>query len=365
MVDARTKSGGARKHFPTKIEAESFAAKQRIKRGNEGNSAFAMPSADRNDAEAALELLKPHGRTLREAADFFLKHLRIVETEKKVPAVIGELLMSKERDGASVRYLKDLRTRLHIFAKSFDEDRLCDISTARLDDWLRALPHTATTRNNYRRLIGVLFSYGVKRNYCLANPAIATSKGKAVDKPPGILTPDQCARLLENASDEILPALVFGMFAGLRPEAEVWRLDWSKVDLSAGLIHIEANSTKSARHRIVEITPNLKAWLEPYARRSGPVSPTGDKYNYLLQSAREGAKVKDWPPDALRHCFASYHYGHFQDPGRTMVQMGHTNPRTFHAHYRARVTPTAAFAFWELTPQSEASGNVLQMTSAA
>jgi hypothetical protein len=37
-------------------------------------------------------------------------------------------------------------------------------------------------------------------------------------------------------------------------------------------------------------------------------------------------------------------------PGKTMVQMGHTNPRTFHAHYRARVTPAAADKYWQIQP---------------
>jgi integrase len=60
--------------------------------------------------------------------------------------------------------------------------------------------------------------------------------------------------------------------------------------------------------------------------------------------------IVNWPADALRHCFGSYHYAKFQDPGKTMVQMGHTNPRTFHAHYRAGVTPAAADKYWQIRP---------------
>jgi integrase len=140
-------------------------------------------------------------------------------------------------------------------------------------------------------------------------------------------------------------------------------LDWADVDFESGLIQIEAAKTKSARHRLVEMCANIKPWLLPYRKPSGPVSPTGDKYNYLLQHARKSATeaaikagqpqqgITKWPSDALRHCFGSYHYARFQDPGKTMVQMGHTNPRTFHAHYRARVTPADAAKFWELTPR--------------
>lgn len=364
IVDTRTKDGGERKSFATKIKAETYALQQRIKRHNEGAMAFSMEPTDRIDAEKALALVKPLGKTLREAAEFFVKHQQVVKESRTLLKLVGELIENKTRDGASARYIKDLRTRLTIFAKAFPETRISDLSTSTIDDWLRELPHSPTTRNNYRRLLGVLFGYAVQRGYCLENPAKKTSRAKVVDKPPGVLTPEQCVRLLVAANKEMLPAIALGLFAGLRPEAEVWRLDWADIDFKAGLIHIEAAKTKSARHRLVEMSANLKKWLTPYRKTSGAVSPTGDKYNSLLQEARKGATaaavkgkksregITDWPSDALRHCFGSYHYAKFQDPGKTMVQMGHTNPRTFHAHYRARVTPTAAESFWQISPRA-------------
>jgi integrase len=96
------------------------------------------------------------------------------------------------------------------------------------------------------------------------------SRARVVDKPPGILTPEQCVRLLEAGCFKILPAIALGFFAGLRPESEVWRLDWREVDLEAGLIRIEAAKTKSARHGLVEMSENLKLWLLPYRRSSEP-----------------------------------------------------------------------------------------------
>ena len=110
------------------------------------------------------------------------------------------------------------------------------------------------------------------------------------------------------------------------------------------------------------MSENLKLWLSPHRKSPGPVSPSGDRYNYLLQSARKSATeaatkaekpeegVVNWPIDPLRHCYGSYHHAKFQDPSKTMVQMGHTNPPTFHAHYRARVTPAAADKYWQIRP---------------
>jgi hypothetical protein len=46
----------------------------RIKRLNEGAGAFSMAARDRIDAETSLELLRPHGISLRQAAEFYLSN---------------------------------------------------------------------------------------------------------------------------------------------------------------------------------------------------------------------------------------------------------------------------------------------------
>ena len=118
LVDTRVRGQGERLFFPTRTEADTAAEQARIRRRNEGNSAFAMLPSDRADAETALALLRPHGRTLREAAAFLLKHLVIVREELTVTGLIDELVENKKRDGASAPYLKDLRNRLATFANS-------------------------------------------------------------------------------------------------------------------------------------------------------------------------------------------------------------------------------------------------------
>lgn len=101
---------------------------------------------------------------------------------------------------------------------------MTEVSTAAVDDWLRALKVSPVSRNNARRVLGVLFNYGVARSYCLANPVKQTATAKEVDRPPGILSVAQAANLLAHAGAEILPAIALGLFAGLRPESETWKL---------------------------------------------------------------------------------------------------------------------------------------------
>ena len=352
-VDCRFDNQGERLTLKSKAEAQTAAEQARTKRQNEGQGAFSMAPADRADADAALKLLRPHGRTLREAAAFFLKHLAIVKRELSVADLVAELLKSKEGDGASAPYLKDLRNRLRPFTVAFDGQRVTEVSTAAVDDWLRALKVSPVSRNNARRVLGVLFNYGVARGYCLANPIKQTAKVKEVDRPPGILSVAQSARLLAHAGPEILPAIALGFFAGLRPESETWKLRWEDIDFDSRLIDVAADRTKTAQRRFVKMADNLVAWLAPHrpAAGTGAVCPaTGDAYFTRLTKARDAAGIVDWPSDALRHTYASMHFAAFRNAGETSEQLGHADLKMLFRHYRERVKPAEALRFWEIRP---------------
>lgn len=353
----------SRRFFDSKQDAETFLQLKKTEQANYGVRGVSLTEQQRGDYLAAIERLKPFGMTVLQAVEMLLPSLEAREKSCTFSDLVVGLLKSKAADGASERYLKDLRTRLNIFAACFPEEMVTSFTTARIDDWLRGLPHTAVTRNNYRRLLGVLFNYAIQRGYARANPITASSKAKQIDKPPGILTVEQAARLLECADAEILPAIALGLFAGLRPESEVWRLDWSSVDFDSRLIDIAADKTKTAQKRYVKMSDNLVAWLLPHRRTSGPVSPTGDKYNYLLQRARKAAGFTVWPADCLRHSFGSYHLAHFKNAGDTAMELGHTGLKTLYKHYRERVKPKVAAQFWNIAPAVDAATKVVSIAA--
>jgi integrase len=70
--------------------------------------------------------------------------------------------------------------------------------------------------------------------------------------------------------------LAIGAFAGVR-EAEIKRLNWSEVDQKRGHIEIKSSKAKSARRRIIEMQPNLREWLRPYAELTGSSGVTTEK----------------------------------------------------------------------------------------
>ena len=69
-----------------------------------------------------------------------------------------------------------------------------------------------------------------------------------------VLTVDQCARLLETASEESLPFFAIGLFAGLR-SAEIERLEWRHLKWDERLIEVPALSMSSAAWQAEALEP--------------------------------------------------------------------------------------------------------------
>jgi integrase len=192
------------------------------------------------------------------------------------------------------------------------------------------------------------------------NPAQHSAKAKEIESAVGILTVDQTTRLLESSFPELLPYVAIGTFAGLR-RAELERLDWQEVDLQSGLIEVTARKAKSARRRFVRIQPNLAKWLQSYTQLSGNVTPPS--YRVLLEAARATAGIEQWPPNALRHSFASYHLARFNDAAALALELGHTNSNLVFQHYRQLVKPKQAERYWKIAPAA-ASKKVIQFAAA-
>ena len=341
-----------------KREAETFLELSKRQKENFGTAALTLTEKERAEYLECTAALKPYGITLRAAVDLILPNLKARNRSCTVKELVAEFLKIKKADGASIRYLEDLRSRLGQFVEGFDGRPVASISGVEIDGWLRALPVAATTRNNFRRVLIVAFNFALQHGYCVTNPAENSAKAKEIETPVGILTPAKTARLLESCPAEIVPFVAIGAFAGLR-RAELERLDWSEVDLESGLIQVVASKAKSARRRFVKVRENLDGWIRPLAKRSGPVTPSN--YRDLFDTARETAKVKDWPSNALRHSFASYSLAHENDAAKLALELGHTDANLIFQHYRELVKPSDAERYWSIRPV--AAANVVSMTA--
>lgn len=315
-----------------------------------------MPESLRVEAVTCAERLKPYGKSITEATEHFLAHLAAISRTCTVSELIGEFNAAKRQDGASERYLHDLRNRLDTFAIDFGEQAVAGILPSQIDDWLRGLKVGPQTRNNFRTVLRTFFEFAVVRGFAPDNAVAKTAKAKVVRGAPEIFTPEQMRTLLEKAPRDFVPFIAIGGFAGLR-SAEIERLDWCEIDLTQRLIHIKAEKSKSAQRRLVAISDNLAAWLAPHSKKSGEVVNV-ERSIVARRQTRKAIGFKTWPANALRHSFASYHLAQFKNAAATAAELGHTSPTMLFKHYREVVRPDAAAQWWQVTPPAD-SANVV------
>ena len=307
-----------------------------------------MSDALRIEAIECSQKLRGFDKTLRDATSFYVAYLTTISRSRKTAEVISELLNARSGDDLSGRYLADLRVRLARFAGIFGQRVIATITPAEIDDWLRSLGVGTVTRNTFRRRLIVLFSFAKVRGYLSETPMDHVGRVREHPGEIGILTVAETERLLKCATFETLPYWAIGAFAGLR-RVEIERLAWSEVDFDGGFIEVKAAKAKTASRRLVTIQENLRAWLATsYRICTGHICPRN--LQEKLNDDREHAGLRlNWPQNALRHSFGSYHLARFNDAARLALEMGNS-PAMIFKHYRELVKPKDARRYWEIKP---------------
>jgi integrase len=350
--------------FKTRAEADAGAMRQRTLLEQHSREAIGLSPRELSDFITAKNKFAKHGKTINDAAEFFLDYLeRVRRSGTTVAQLAEEVLDAKRRDGLSAKYLGMLRLYFKRFSREFGDRPIAGITIEEMDNWLRSLPGSPKTRADYRSNIGVLFSYAAQRRMIDLNPVAFTAKPKLIDRPPEIFTVDELRTLLEaaqRAEPSVVPMLAIGAFAGLR-DAEIKRLEWGEVDLARGHIEVKAAKAKSARRRLVPIQANLATWLRPYVGLAGLVVPESARGK--LDRVRKAANLVRWPKNGLRHSFASYRLAAIHDAPRVASELGHTTPQLLYSTYRELVRPEEAERYWRITPTAEAA-NVVAFANA-
>jgi len=353
----RSNVGGRweRRFFETLAEAKTYAAQKEIALLNQGTEGMKFPTELRVMAQRATEQLKPFGKTIAEAAQFYVKHLAAESRSIPVGQAAQELIANRRDAGFSRRYCEDLKSRLGRFAKTFAQRTASTITTKEIEAWLESLGVGAVTRNTYRRDCRTLFSFCAKRRYCAENPASAITRAKEPQREVEVLSVEDARRLLGASSPEMLPYWAIGLFAGLRP-SEIRHLRWDDVDFDDG--HITVRSAKTNRKRFVTMQPNLMAWLAPYRRHDGAVVRP---INFRRQSEQDriAAGLLDrWPVNAMRHSFGSYWLAGFNDVNKLALEMGNS-PTVIEKHYKRAVKSKEAHRYWDIMPSADAQKKVV------
>ena len=368
------RQGGRRlrqKFLATLGEAEHLAQAWTAEITNSGTAAAAaIGDSDKRKFMECKASLEPYGKTIWQAVEYYVAHLERCKASITVELLADKLLTRKKLENKSTRYLADLEGRLKPFLRDFGTRIASDVSTEDISHWLIALELSPVSVSNYRRVLSVLFSHGVKLKAVDKdkNPAKGAFQPESVEGEIGFLSVAQACALLKAANDEpeILPAVALGLFAGIRT-IELQRMDWKDVSLSRGYVTITAANAKTKTKRKIAIMPALRSWLAPVQALSGPIWPAKQQRGRnIFEAVRETAGFDEktpWPHNAMRHSFGSYHAAKFQNIAALSLEMGNS-PNVVDKHYRnADVEKKDAEKFWSLTRKRVLRSKVLVPSS--
>jgi integrase len=278
-------------------------------------------------------------------------------------AVAQKYLAAKQASVLRPRSMARLRAHLDRFLIGRREIPISDITADQVREFIGGNGWSpATARGNLGDLVS-FFNWAVKNGLATSNPAAAVDKPRLDEKPPGILTPSQAEALLHVcrvAEPALLPTLTLCLLSGVRPD-EARRLSWENV--GADVVEIPGAKAKTRRRRTVPITPQVRAWLD-VARIEGGGLPVANYPNLFARVRRLTGLASQWPQDAMRHSFASYHLALHHSEGRTALEMG-TSPQMLFQHYRELVTAQAAEAFFGIMPAPKAEADEVAGKAAA
>jgi integrase len=298
------------------------------------------------DAARALDLLEPLGIGLLDAVRelISLREARGARAPYTFGEAVQAVLQSRLDMRARPEHLRPLRVKLARLSETFG-DQLCDsIQTEDLEQYIRRRARSAHTWRNYRRDLGLVFRFAIRRGRATRNPAEAISRPEFENEPVPILRWWQLLDILSVAPAESMPYIVLSAFAGLRP-FELNRVSQDKISLDTRTITIEAKHSKSRQRRFVHIEDALYAWL-----RGHVLEPkTYWQVHRLIHLASTEAKVY-MAPDVLRHSFASHHLALYGSAAKTAHELGHRSEEMLYRHYRELVTRDEAETYFSLYP---------------
>ena len=275
----------------------------------------------------------------------FVRRNRGLQLGVKVPDLIAEFVKAKAEDNLSRVYRLQLSGSVKRFAAAFPGELLI-IKSGDIDRWLRSLNHTPVTRNSLHRCIKVFFSFAKSRGYLPQSEATAAELvpvAKEGETKTEIFQSAEMSKLLAIAPPKELALLAIGAFAGLRM-AEIKRLEWKAVDLDRRIITLRADQAKTASRRIVPISDNLAAWIEPLSREGKVVRKLAPELTKLAKKLG-----MEWPRNALRHSYISYRLAVVKDAAKVALEAGNS-PDIIFKHYRELVTEQEAKEWFAIMP---------------
>jgi integrase len=342
--------------YETKTEASTACDIIKTRKANFGVSLASLSPTRIAEASEAYNILDGVNVSLLTVVRKFMQEQKARTASVTFVALFDQYIVAKS--DKSPKYLVELKNARNRFPSLHDRI-VSDIVPADIEPLLAGI--TAGGRNAVMRYLRAVFFYGVKKGYLTENPILrldfANRKRKEIATIPAV----QVEAMLIHALDHdlaLLPYLVFGFFAGIRPDGELHKLEWRDVKFSENTIVIRPEISKTNRRRFPKISANAAAWIEAYRQRGGTFD--GKVSPYRLRQLRrhrennwKAAGIDVWVLQGMRHTFCSNWLALNKDINELVLQSGHDNVDTMWRNYHKGVTEIEAKTFWNIMPPSE------------
>jgi integrase len=368
-----------RKQFKSKKLAEDWAVNQFSGYKEDGKQFLSLTEQERRDCVTAIVRLREKDLNILDVVEFAIERLKPKGEAKSINDVIAELQSHKEMKLANGKLrphsYNDYVTRSRRLSDHFDGRLIHEIHSGQIKSWLLEMDLSPRSIKNYLSIASEVFGYAVKRRYIVHSPTNELTDidkdevlGHIEIKEPEILTIKEAKALLGLALEtnerlQLLPAIVLGMFCGIRTE-EIKRLNWEDIRLEDEnpFITIGSKIAKKRRIRNVSIPENAMKWLSLCSEKSGEVvrnnhyNDFNKRFQLLIRNAgfgkNENGKWKStWKVNSMRHSFGSYHFALYGDSNRTAEQLGHkSNDQVLFDHYRALTSKQEAEEYFSIVP---------------
>ena len=165
---------------------------------------------------------------------------------------------------------------------------------------------------------------------------------------------EEMQQFIFGARDCVIPTLAIKFFSGIRTE-ELVRIRWEHFKFDKGLIFLTKDITKTKYKRTVPITPNMKAWLEPYIQKPGDrVAERWVSAHTLSKAWTTAASDLGIPykRNAMRNSYVSYRVAQTRNTYLVAEETGNS-PNVIKRNYFDLATPDEAVAWFATMPKNK------------
>ena len=314
---------------------------------------IALPAHARAELAGIAQEAAAAGVSLRAVWDAY-RAGRAPETARPrvlLGGAVSECIRAKKEAGRSSSYVAALSGELARFARGAESLPLSQITPDLCAEHAAAAGAAAHTRATALSRLSTFCAYCVRKGWMEGNPVERLERVTVAPRAPRILSAQEAGSMLETVAQECpaaAPWFVLGLFAGLRP-SECDRITWEAVDLTRGIVTVDAAASQVRRRRVVTLSTQAAAWVT-WARTGSLPLPVSTRRR-ALRAVRDALHWDAWPADVLRHSAASYAIAEKKDAGRVAHELGNS-PGILLRHYVELISPDSLREWAALLPSS-------------